>query len=130
MSDKTELNLEAVKAPVQVYSHGESQYYQQPVTLHQPSYPYRRVHVLLFCWEEDDTASLNCLLELKFVLETTFRFTVIHSLIPSEDHDDHVQELLNSLREALSDPENLIIVYYGGHAYLRRNSGLVLVPYK
>src|ERR1035441_6480344 len=110
MSVKMELDPEQLRTPVQMYSHRKSENSQQAVTLHQRPYPYRRVHVLLLCWEEDDTAALQCLLELKSVLEHTFRFTVIHSLIPSENHDHHVQELFNSLQDALSDPDNLIIV--------------------
>jgi hypothetical protein len=78
--------------------------------------PYKEVHVLLMCWKEDDLECWGEIEGLRNVFKSLYNFhTVTPYQIPSSNPYSAVGIQLHNLVERYSAPDNLLIVYYGGH---------------
>lgn len=79
---------------------------------------YAAMHVLLLSWENDDLGVMTELLELRNVFETYYSFNTQEWKIPSdESHNSLAFRCIEFLKD-FGSPENLLIVYYGGHGLM------------
>lgn len=80
--------------------------------------PYKRSHVLLISWEEDDLGTVSEIDELGALFRDQYRFTTEHFKIPTEDAEDQLEEKLVIARNQHAKESDLLIIYYGGHGIL------------
>ncbi|KAL8987232.1 MAG: hypothetical protein Q9177_003541, partial [Variospora cf. flavescens] len=85
--------------------------------------PYTSVHVLLLRWAEDDLNVLEELTILKRVFENQFQFATEQWDIPSQNSTRALQSKLYNFQDAHQEENELLIVYYGGHADADRRRG-------
>jgi hypothetical protein len=78
---------------------------------------YKQVHVLLLKWADDDLGVADELKQLKGFFYNKYCFNVDTFDIPSEYPYDALEWRLADFKSNYSIPENLLIVYYGGHWY-------------
>jgi hypothetical protein len=80
--------------------------------------PYEKVTALLIYWEDDDLGVIKEIDDLKHVMSETYRFDVdTWAIISTKSrYESLVGKIQNILKENDSEG-NLIILYYGGHAY-------------
>jgi hypothetical protein len=65
---------------------------------------------------------------LRHIFEEGYNFQVDSYKIPFKDPIRKVQERLNQYERQFSSPDNLLIVYYGGHGGSSQGMGLYLGP--
>jgi hypothetical protein len=70
----------------------------------------------LLYWSEDDLGVAFEATSLKCVLEDQYNFQTDTYLIPSVDAEQLLVQRIFEFRKEHTAPENLLIVYYGGHA--------------
>jgi hypothetical protein len=75
---------------------------------------YKGVHVLLLSWQLADSGFHEQLEELKKVFEDYYHYTTYDKLIPKNDAQRSLDNILSEFL-AYDDDENLLILYYGGH---------------
>ncbi|KAJ8133119.1 hypothetical protein O1611_g507 [Lasiodiplodia mahajangana] len=78
---------------------------------------YAEVAVLMLCWKETYEGAMrteNC--RLASVFSSVYNYSVSRWLIPSNDPDLAIFDRVGRFLEEYGHPENLLIVYYGGHA--------------
>jgi hypothetical protein len=81
---------------------------------------YKSVHVLLLSWEGGDVTIYEQLKELQGVFQNDYKFQVEAWEIPSHNDNFYLDlnlKLAHFIREH-DGPNNLMIVYYGGHGKL------------
>jgi hypothetical protein len=77
------------------------------------------VHALLFYWAEDDLGVEDEVLDLNKVLGEIYQFSSVFARqIPSRGSQDYMEGYIRGLLDHCTDPNALIIVYYGGHGGL------------
>jgi hypothetical protein len=81
---------------------------------------YKRVKVLLACWDADDLGVIKEVRALEHVLVDFYRFDVLTYIIPSH-HPDRAftRQAIEFVDSALTD--TLLIFYYAGHASMNPN---------
>ncbi|KAH8175899.1 hypothetical protein LIA77_04317 [Sarocladium implicatum] len=78
---------------------------------------YPTVAVLLLSWEDTDMIYANKeIRRLKSVLTKKYGAKVEHWMIPSRDADFKAMDKVRGFLEQYGKPENLLLVYYAGHA--------------
>ncbi|KAI1322393.1 hypothetical protein F5Y16DRAFT_416001 [Xylariaceae sp. FL0255] len=84
---------------------------------------YTQVAVLMICWEETYEGERNALKtefrRLRSVFQDVYNYAVSRFKIPSTDPDRAIYKRIDQFLDDYGHPENLLIVYYTGHA--RRN---------
>ncbi|MCJ1472685.1 hypothetical protein MMC13_001334 [Lambiella insularis] len=76
---------------------------------------YTRVGVLLITWERDD---MNLKVDkLQAIFRDKFSFETVPFQIPSANSDTALLEKVSHFVHEYNSPDNLMIVYYGGHGY-------------
>ena len=82
---------------------------------------YEKVYVLFISWVEDDLGTINEIRRLESIFDTTYGYTTEKYEIKSEARaQNRLQFKLSSIVEEIDSPSNLLIVYYGGHGFLRK----------
>lgn len=77
---------------------------------------YDYVGVLLICWEHDDLRALaGEISRLERIFSGTFNFQVEQYRIPSEKTLTGLDAKVSEFAHRYNSPNNLAIVYYGGH---------------
>ncbi|KAI1172667.1 hypothetical protein F4777DRAFT_494788 [Nemania sp. FL0916] len=78
---------------------------------------YTKVAVLMICWEETfSDAARREYLRLASVFRDIYKYSVTEWLIPSEKPDFAISVKMNEFIGEYDNRENLVIVYYAGHA--------------
>jgi Caspase domain len=67
-------------------------------------------------WADDDLGVASEAIDLKRVFEEQYNFETDTYLIPSVDAEQLLMQRIFEFRKEHATPENLLIVYYGGHA--------------
>ena len=75
---------------------------------------YRKVHVLLLSWEDDNLGVFSEVLELKEVFRDVYHYEVEQWFIPSEQSFKALRQQITRFLDKFEDKDNLLIVYYGG----------------
>ncbi|KAL8887036.1 MAG: hypothetical protein Q9192_006383 [Flavoplaca navasiana] len=88
-----------------------------------PSTSYTAVHVLLLRWADDDLNVQVELSSLKAVLENQYLFAAEQWDIPSLNSTRALQTKLYDFQNSHQSEDELLIVYYGGHADADRRRG-------
>ena len=93
--------------------------------------PYKRVLVLLLCWEKDDVNFFEFVKEIEGVFKHDFKYDTDLYRIPLEDsHNQLEYKLVDTKKEISSRTQsNLLILFYGGHGvcvFLRANVSRVV----
>lgn len=79
---------------------------------------YTDVNVLLLSWEDDDLGVATEVSELDFVFRHVYGYRTDQWKIPStQSHIALARRILDLLTDSASS-DKLLIVYYGGHAYM------------
>jgi hypothetical protein len=87
---------------------------------------YHEVHVLLLTWD-GDLEGHNDLWEeaetLRKVLVNDYKFIASHYRLPSSSKHpaNRLRKKLDSFKQDLGNPGNLLIIYYGGHGTVHRS---------
>jgi hypothetical protein len=84
---------------------------------------YERVFALLVRWEDDDLGVVKEIGQLEGMFSDTYGFDVETWVIPSTRHRH--TDLANKIQSALDEYDtegNLILLYYGGHAFQQAQS--------
>ena len=76
---------------------------------------YAAVNVLLISWKDDDTNSATEIKQLKTFFQESFHYTACSYQIPSTDSQASLNFQIASFLHAFGGPDNLLIIYYGGH---------------
>lgn len=76
---------------------------------------YAAVNVLLISWKDDDTDSKTEIGQLGRLFKEYFNYTTCSYLIPSSKSQSSLNLQLASFLDAFGGPDNLLVVYYGGH---------------
>lgn len=84
----------------------------------QVQHPYSAVYVLLLSWKHDDLGVETDIQKLNVVFGEAYGFLVQRFLIPNEDPDEALAEVLKGFVQRYQSPQSLLIVYYGGHGSL------------
>lgn len=84
----------------------------------QVQHSYAAVYVLLFSWEHDDLGVDTEIRQLDQVFGQAYGFWVERFLIPNEEPDEAIAEVLKDFVRKYQSPRSLLIVYYGGHGKL------------
>lgn len=86
--------------------------------LHQSTNPfqYENVHVLLFCWEEDDSGCWGEMSALADVFGRGFGYNVNRCRIPNCNPYQWVEQKLTDFKYLTRSLNDLAIVYFHGHA--------------
>ena len=77
---------------------------------------YTSAYALLLYWGDDDLGVASEATSLKRVFEEQYNFETDTYLIPSIDAEQLLVQRIFEFRKKHATPENLLIVYYGGHA--------------
>jgi len=77
---------------------------------------YDNVHVLLTRWADDDLGTESEIKDLDKVFCETYNYTTERGIIPSENSYNKLEYMILSFRESHDSPDNLLILYYGGHS--------------
>ena len=94
-------------------------------------YHYKRVGVLIFCWEEDDLGVAKEIELLRRVFSTAYNFPDCRVIkIPSVDSHSFTGDVLATAKRTYSSPESLLIVYYGGHGGVDKQRNLYWSAYR
>ncbi|KAL9614187.1 MAG: hypothetical protein Q9204_008848, partial [Flavoplaca sp. TL-2023a] len=88
-----------------------------------PSTSYTSVHVLLLRWADDDLNVQVELSSLKAVFENQYLFAAEQWDIPSLNPTRALQTKLYDFQNSHQSEDELLIVYYGGHADADRRRG-------
>ncbi|KAI0889583.1 uncharacterized protein GGS22DRAFT_1477 [Annulohypoxylon maeteangense] len=94
---------------------------------------YSDVHVLIITWEETDMRGMeNEIKRLSSVFSDVFGYNIHRLIIPTSKADLRVRREVDSFIEEYGQQENLLIVYYAGHARpgLRTGSPPIWYPKK
>ncbi|KAL9117701.1 MAG: hypothetical protein Q9187_005758 [Circinaria calcarea] len=75
---------------------------------------YTRVGVLLITWDQDD---MNLKNRLQTIFKDRLRYETQDFQIPSTKSETSFHHAVSSFVNAYNSPDNLMIVYYGGHGY-------------
>ena len=81
--------------------------------------PYTKVFALLIRWEQDDLGVEAESRALDDLLRRWFNYSTEEWCIPHVSRTDTYMALLNKVNDFLKEhdgPDNLLIIYYGGHA--------------
>lgn len=84
----------------------------------QIKHPYSAVYVLLLSWKDDDLGVDTEIRKLEVVFGDAYGFFVQRFLIPNEEPDEALAEVLKDFVQRYKSPQSLLIVYYGGHGSL------------
>jgi hypothetical protein len=76
---------------------------------------YSQVHVLLLSWVDDDLGVVREIGRLRHVLKVLYNFQVEEYEIPSLKPDRFLKRRISDFLDN-DDKDNLLVVYYGGHA--------------
>ena len=76
---------------------------------------YAAVNVLLISWKDDDTISATEIKQLQTLFQESFNYTVCLYQIPSTDSQASLNFQIASFLHAFGGPDNLLVIYYGGH---------------
>ena len=76
---------------------------------------YAAVNVLLISWKDDDTNSATEIKQLQTLFKESFNYTTSWYQIPSKDSQTSLNQLIASFLHNFGGPDNLLIIYYGGH---------------
>ena len=76
---------------------------------------YAAVNVLLISWKDDDTNSAAEIKQLKTIFQDSFNYTTCSYYIPSADSQASLNYQIASFLHAFGGPDNLLVIYYGGH---------------
>jgi hypothetical protein len=79
-------------------------------------FQYENVHVLLFCWEEDDSGGWGEMSTLAAVFGRGFGYNVNCYRIPNCHPYHSVEQTLYHFKHSNLLPNDLVIVYFYGHA--------------
>ena len=83
-----------------------------------PEYPYKSVHALLLVFEDDDLGVAPEVGQLFQVFKNDLNVTTSKKfIIPSKAPFAVLERFLCDWKEKYSRPENLLVVYFGGHGY-------------
>ena len=77
---------------------------------------YTSAYALLLYWSEDDLGVATEAACLQRVFEDEYNFETNTYLIPSIDSEQLLVQRIFEFRKKHAAPENLLIIYYGGHA--------------
>jgi hypothetical protein len=77
---------------------------------------YTSAYALLLYWSEDDLGVATEATCLQRVFEDQYNFETDTYLIPSSDSEQLLVQRIFEFRKKHAAPENLLIIYYGGHA--------------
>ncbi|MCJ1438958.1 hypothetical protein MMC27_008348 [Xylographa pallens] len=79
---------------------------------------YTRVGVLLITWQDDDMNLKKSEVDrLQAIFKTQFNFETQHFQIPPNKSDTALLAAVTNFANEYNSPDNLMIVYYGGHGY-------------
>jgi len=88
----------------------------------EPPYPYAQVHALLLHWDNDDLGVYTEVNQLKDALlgygfnsDGGRPYSVDCFKIPTKESFISLDQLLSEFLDDHSDPNHLLIIYYGGH---------------
>ncbi|KAI0546411.1 hypothetical protein F4679DRAFT_412677 [Xylaria curta] len=85
---------------------------------------YSEVAVLMICWEETYHGAMKDeLCRLASVFRTVYKYRVKIWQIPSEDPDLAIDKMIREFLDYYGHPNNLLIVYYAGHAIHNSSGG-------
>jgi hypothetical protein len=92
---------------------------------------YLQVHVLLLSWIDDDLGVAREIKGVRHVFRDLYHFNVQEYQIPSGKPDLSLKGIMFQFLTNVDGRENLLIVYYGGHARraLQSNEGSLWFPY-
>lgn len=76
---------------------------------------YAAVNVLLISWKDDDTNGAAEIKQLKTLFQDSFNYTVCSYQIPSANSQASLNYQTASFLMAFGGPDNLLVIYYGGH---------------
>lgn len=76
---------------------------------------YDNVYVLLIRWAEDDLGTEKEINDLDKVFREEYNYSTERELIPSHDSHNTLEYMIARFRHNHDGPNNLLIVYYGGH---------------
>ena len=76
---------------------------------------YAAVNILLISWKDDDTNSATEIKQLQTLFQESFNYTVCLYQFPSIDSQASLNFQIASFLLASGGPNNLLIIYYGGH---------------
>ncbi|KAI0148256.1 hypothetical protein F4776DRAFT_660428 [Hypoxylon sp. NC0597] len=80
---------------------------------------YSDVHVLMFSWAENDIPNLGReITRLESIFRDCYGYNTSQVTIPVSKADFRVRKVVDSFIEENDKPDNLLIVYYAGHARL------------
>jgi hypothetical protein len=79
-------------------------------------FQYENVHVLLFCWEEDNSGGWDEMKTLADVFGPGFGYNVNCYRIPNNRPNQWVKQTLRDFKHFTLSPNNLAIVYFHGHS--------------
>ena len=78
-------------------------------------FQYENVHVLLFCWEEDDSGCWGEMYTLAGLFGRGFGYNVHVFRIPNNNPYRWVERRIRDFKNYTLSPNDLFIVYYTGH---------------
>lgn len=76
---------------------------------------YDNVYVLLIRWAEDDLGTEKEINDLDRVFCDAYNYTTECEVIPSNNSHNTLEFMITRFRHRHDSPNNLLIVYYGGH---------------
>ena len=76
---------------------------------------YAAVNALLISWKDDDTNSASEVKQLQTLFQESFNYTACLYQIPSTNSQAALNFQIASFLHTFGGPDNLLIIYYGGH---------------
>ncbi|KAL9092581.1 MAG: hypothetical protein Q9165_004385 [Trypethelium subeluteriae] len=82
---------------------------------------YTFVTVLILYWKDTDLKLWDELKELEDLFRNTFNYNVERYEIPSQRSQDQLEHIIDLFLIRYGTPDNLVIIYYGGHGGPTKN---------